>query len=72
MYFTYGYANKYINLKLISREYITFLLLYTWKMKNKQKISKRKLSNTKIKNNVTEEEENSTKSIFKEESVMFL
>lgn len=41
-------------------------------MKNKQKISKRKLSNTKIKNNVTEEEENSTKSIFKEESVMFL
>lgn len=42
-------------------------------MKNKQKTSKRKLSNTKIKNNftVTEEEENSTKSIFKEESVMF-
>ncbi|XP_006609484.1 ribosome biogenesis protein BOP1 homolog [Apis dorsata] len=37
-------------------------------MKNKQKTSKRKLSNTKIKNNVTEEEENSTKSIFKEES----
>lgn len=40
-------------------------------MKNKQKTSKRKLSTTKIKNNVTEEEENSTKSIFKEESVIF-